>query len=83
MTLFYMGVYMEKESNSTSTTSTTSKNKLVNRTRLSSPVRNDLYIWLKDYSEQTGIPLSRLLDKCIESYMKELYGSEFLNNWKK
>lgn len=43
---------------------------LKTRVPISSTIKIDLYEWLKQYSEETGIPISKLLDKSIE-YFKE------------
>lgn len=42
------------------------KPKLVNRVVPNSAVDKELYNWLKDYSKETKIPVSKLLDKAIE-----------------
>jgi len=42
------------------------KPKLVNRVVPNSAIDKDLYNWLKDYSKETKIPISKLLDKSIE-----------------
>ena len=42
------------------------KPKLVNRVVPNSAVDKDLYNWLKEYSKETKIPISKLLDKSIE-----------------
>jgi hypothetical protein len=42
---------------------------LKTRTPISNSIKTDLYEWLKKYSEETGIPISKLLDKSIESFM--------------
>jgi hypothetical protein len=39
---------------------------LKNRVIPNSAVDKELYAWLKDYSKQTKIPISKLLDKSIE-----------------
>jgi len=41
---------------------------LKTRTPISSTVKTELHQWLKQYSEETGIPISKLLDKSIELY---------------
>ena len=38
---------------------------LKNRTPIGSAIDNDLYNWLKEYSKETSIPVSKLLDKAI------------------
>ena len=38
---------------------------LKNRTAISTAVDNDLYKRLKEHSEETGIPISKLFDKSI------------------
>jgi len=44
---------------------------LKNRTPISNAVKTELYDELKQLSEQTMIPLSRLLDRGIELVLKE------------
>ena len=39
---------------------------LKNRVIPNSAADKELYAWLKDYSKQTKIPISKLLDKSIE-----------------
>ena len=39
---------------------------LKNRVIPNSAIDKELYNWLKEYSKETKIPLSRLLDKAIE-----------------
>lgn len=39
---------------------------LTNRTRISNAVDNDLYKQLKELSDETKIPISKLLDEAIE-----------------
>jgi hypothetical protein len=41
---------------------------LKTRTAISNSVKTELYNWLKEYSENTGIPVSKLLDKSIELF---------------
>lgn len=43
---------------------------LRNRIPVGSAVDKELYEQLKDYSKETGIPLSKLLDKAIELFLK-------------
>lgn len=45
---------------------------LKNRTAISTAVDNDLYKRLKDYSEETGIPISKLFDKSIAMYLESI-----------
>ena len=49
------------------------KNKygLRNRTRIANAVRTDLYKKLKEYSEETMIPISKLLDEAIEDLLNK------------
>ena len=42
-----------------------SKYGLKNRTRISNAIDNEIYKQLKEYSEKTGIPISKLLDRAI------------------
>lgn len=39
---------------------------LKNRTPIGSAIDKDLYIKLKEYSKQTDIPISKLLDRAIK-----------------
>ena len=48
------------------------KGKLVNRTKIGSPIDKELYEWLKSYSAKTDIPISKLLDKAIREYKEKL-----------
>ncbi len=43
---------------------------LKTRVPISSTIKIELHEWLKQYSETTGIPISKLLDKSIESFKK-------------
>lgn len=43
---------------------------LKNRVVPNSAVDKELYNKLKDYAKETGIPISRLLDKSIELFLK-------------
>jgi len=45
---------------------------LTKRTAFSNAIRSDLYDRLKDYSEKTSIPISKLLDKAIESFLQSV-----------
>ena len=45
---------------------------LKNRTPIGSAIDTKLLNELKDYSNKTSIPLSKLLDKSIEMYLKEV-----------
>lgn len=42
---------------------------LKNRTAISTAIDNDLYRRLKEYSEKTSIPISKLIDKAIAMYL--------------
>lgn len=44
---------------------------LKNRIRVSNAIDKDLYTSLKKLSEETMIPISKLLDKAIELLLKE------------
>jgi predicted DNA-binding protein len=44
---------------------------LKNRTRLSSYIEKELSVKLKQLSEKTRIPMSRLLDEAIEDLIKK------------
>ena len=40
--------------------------------RISSTIKNELYAKLKAYSEESGIPISKLLDKAIAAYLESV-----------
>ena len=42
---------------------------LKNRTAISTAIDKDLYRRLKEYSEKTSIPISKLIDKAITMYL--------------
>lgn len=42
---------------------------LKNRTAISTAIDNELYKRLKEYSEKTSIPISKLIDKSITMYL--------------
>ena len=46
---------------------------LKNRVIPNSAVDKELYNWLKEYSKESKIPISKLLDKAIELLKKEGY----------
>lgn len=43
---------------------------LKNRTAISTAIENELYKKLKDYSNKTSIPISKLIDKAIAMYLE-------------
>lgn len=43
---------------------------LKNRTAISTAIDKELYTKLKEYSEKTSIPLSKLLDKAIAMFLE-------------
>lgn len=43
---------------------------LKNRTAISTAVDKELYKRLKEYSEKTSIPISKLIDKAIDMYLE-------------
>ena len=45
---------------------------LKNRTAISTSVDNELYKKLKEYSEKTSIPISKLLDKAISLFLETI-----------
>lgn len=45
---------------------------LKNRVAISNAIDRELYAKLKAYSDETGIPFSRLLDKAIAMFLKSL-----------
>lgn len=42
---------------------------LKNRTRISSTLDNEIYKKLKDYSDQSGIPITKILDRAVTMYV--------------
>jgi len=44
---------------------------LKNRKRLQITLPNELVIWLKNYSEETCIPISRIVEKLLNKLKKE------------
>lgn len=51
--------------------SKTTNRGLTTRTAFSNALRTDLWEKLTNESAKTGIPLSRLLDKCVEAYFEK------------
>lgn len=47
------------------------KKRLKNRTPLNNAVRNELYESLKKLSDETMIPMSKLLDEALEDLLKK------------
>ena len=45
---------------------------LKNRTAISTAVDNELYKRLKEYSEKTSIPISKLMDKAIALFLESV-----------
>lgn len=45
---------------------------LKNRTAISTAIDNELYKRLKAYSEETSIPISKLIDKAIAMYLENI-----------
>ena len=45
---------------------------LKNRVRISSTIKTENNKWLQEYSKQSLIPYSKLLDKCIELFREEV-----------
>ena len=45
---------------------------LKNRTAISTAIDNELYEKLKEYSENTSIPISKILDKAIKLYLESV-----------
>lgn len=45
---------------------------LKNRIAISNAIDKELYSRLKSYSEETSIPISKLLDKAIDMYLKSV-----------
>lgn len=45
---------------------------LKNRTAISTAVDKELYARLKEYSEKTSIPISKLIDKAIAMFLESV-----------
>lgn len=45
---------------------------LKNRTAISTAIDNDIWKRLKEYSEKTSIPVSKLLDKAISMFLESV-----------
>lgn len=45
---------------------------LKNRIAISNAVNKELYTRLKSYSNESGIPVSKLLDKAIAKYLESI-----------
>lgn len=43
---------------------------LKNRTAISTAVENEIYKKLKEYSDKTSIPISKIIDKALEMYLE-------------
>ena len=43
---------------------------LVNRRTIGSAIDKDVHKMLKEYSQKSGIPISRILDRAIIAYLK-------------
>lgn len=43
---------------------------LKNRTAISTAIDKELYARLKEYSDKTSIPISKLIDKAIAMYLE-------------
>ena len=46
------------------------KTYLKNRTPIGSAMDNKIYYEMKDYSAETGIPISKMLDKAMTMYLE-------------
>jgi len=51
---------------------TLSNKHLKNRVQIGSAIDKELYNQLKQYSEETGIPISKLMDRALKLLFKEL-----------
>lgn len=49
-----------------------SNRNLKNRIAISTAIDKEIYAKLKSYSEETGIPLSKLFDKAIAMYLESV-----------
>lgn len=45
---------------------------LKNRTRISSTLDNEIYKKLKQYSDKSDIPISKILDRSVMMYLKNI-----------
>lgn len=45
---------------------------LKNRTAISTAIDNELYKKLKEYSEKTSIPISKLFDKAVTMFLESI-----------
>ena len=45
---------------------------LKNRTRISSTLDNEIYKQLKQYADKSDIPITKILDKSVEMYLKNV-----------
>lgn len=45
---------------------------LKNRTRISSTLNNEIYKRLKEYSDKSDIPITKILDKAVEMYLDNI-----------
>ena len=45
---------------------------LKNRTRISSTLDNEVYKKLKEYSDKTSVPISKILDKSVLMYLESV-----------
>ncbi len=45
---------------------------LKNRTRISSTLDNEVYKKLKEYSNKTSVPISKILDKAVLMYIESV-----------
>ena len=43
---------------------------LKNRTAISTAIDNEVYNKVKEYSDETSIPISKIIDKALEMYLK-------------
>lgn len=49
---------------------------LKNRTRISSTLDNEIYKKLKQYSDKSDIPISKILDRSVMMYLKSINKQE-------
>lgn len=55
---------------------------LVNRVRISNSIDKKLYEKLKKLSEETKVPMSKLLDEAIEDLLKKRKWCQFIRYYK-
>lgn len=49
---------------------------LKNRTRISSTLDNEIYKQLKEHADKSGIPITKILDRAVMSYLQSVKGKQ-------